>query len=423
MASLFRLDGLWRHPDFLRLWGAQTVSLAGTLIGGVALPLVAILTLNAAPGEVALIRIGGLIPAVAIGLFAGVWVDRLRRRPLMIWADLGRAALLLSIPLAWWADVLRLEQLLLVTLFTGTLTALFDVAYHAYLPTVIHREQLIEGHSKLEASGAVVEVAAFGLGGWLVQVLTAPVAIIPDAVSFLFSALCLGGIRKPEPPPVPTSERATTWAAIREGIRLLYNDPVLRAIACSRAMFMFWIQVWVTMYMVFLTRDLELEPVVFGWLFAIGGVSSFGGALLAGRMANWLGIGPTLIVTLIVFSLSLFLVPLASGPLVVLIVMIGAQQLGDGAGTINQIHESTLMQTRVSDEALGRVAASLRVLEWTAMLLGTAAGGVLGETVGPRMTLLIGAIGALPSVLWLIFSPIRTLRSAQAARPASEEVT
>jgi hypothetical protein len=121
VASYFRLDGLWRHPDFLRLWAAQTVSLAGTLIGGVALPLVAIMTLDASPGEVALIRVGGLIPAVAIGLFAGVWVDRMRRRPLMIWADIGRAALLSSIPLAWLAGLLRLEQLLLVTLITGTL--------------------------------------------------------------------------------------------------------------------------------------------------------------------------------------------------------------------------------------------------------------------------------------------------------------
>lgn len=419
MPSFFRLDGLWRHPDFLRLWAAQTVSLAGTLIGGVALPLVAIMTLDASPGEVALVRVGGLIPAVAIGLFAGVWVDRMRRRPLMIWADIGRAALLLSIPLAWLAGLLRLEQLLLVTFITGTLTALFDVAYHAYLPTVIQREELIEGHSKLEASGAVVEVAAFGLGGWLVQVLTAPLAIIPDALSFVVSALFLGTIRKPEPAVTPTQEQPTTWSAIREGVRLLLGDPVLRAIAGSRTMFQFCIQVWVTMYMVFLTRDLQLEPVIFGLLFAIGGISSFGGALLAGPLERRLGLGPTLIVTLIVFSLSLFLVPLASGPLLVLMLMVGGQQLGDGAGTINNIHEQSLIQRRVSDEALGRVAASLRVLEWTAMLLGTVAGGILGETVGPRMTLLLGAIGALPSVLWLLLSPVRTLRSGATSRQES----
>jgi len=332
----------------------------------------------------------------------------------MIWADIGRAALLLSIPIAALAGVLGLEQLLVVTVLTGTLSALFEVAHHAYLPTLIRRDELIEGNSKLEASGAVAEVAAFGLGGWLVQVLSAPLAIIPDAVSFLISALCLGAIQKSETETAPSDQQQTTWAAIREGLRLLFNDPVLRAIAASRAMFMFFVQGWVTMYMLFLTRELRLEPLVLGLIFAVGGVSSFGGALLAGRVARWIGLGRTLIVSLLLFSLSLFLVPLASGPFLLRVLMVGAQQLGDGAGTVNQIHESSLIQGRVPDESLGRVAASLRVIGWSAMLLGTVAGGILGETVGPRTTLLIGAIGALPSFLWLLCSPIRNLRSMPA---------
>ena len=195
MSPLKHFGGLWRHPDFLKLWLGQTVSLGGSLVSRVALPLVAILTLDATPGEVALLRIADLVPGIVIGLFAGVWVDRRRRRPLMIWADLGRAVLLGSIPLAALAGLLRLGQLLLVVFAAGLLTALFEVAYHAYLPTLVTRDELVEGNSKLAASGAAIEVASFGLGGWLVQVLTAPLAVLVDAISFVVSAVCLGAIR------------------------------------------------------------------------------------------------------------------------------------------------------------------------------------------------------------------------------------
>src|SRR4029450_8098949 len=160
MFILKRFGGLWRHPDFLKLWAGQTVSLGGSLVSRIALPLVAILTLEASPSEVALLRVADLVPGIVIGLFAGVWVDRLRRRPLMIWTDVGRAVLLASIPLAALFGVLTLGQLLVVVIAAGTLTALFEVASRSYLPTVIGRDELVEGNSKLQASGSVVEVAA-----------------------------------------------------------------------------------------------------------------------------------------------------------------------------------------------------------------------------------------------------------------------
>lgn len=405
-----RLEGLWRHPDFLKLWAGQTVSLAGSLVGRFAMPLVAIVALDASPGQVALLRMADVLPGVAIGLLAGVWVDRLRRRPLMIWADLGRAVLLATIPLAAVLGLLRFEQVVLVVLAAGALTALFEVAYQSYLPTLVSRDELVEGNSKLQASGAVVEVASFGFAGLLVQVLTAPLAILLDALSFVISALFVGAIRAPEPAARRPASAESTWLAIREGLRLVLRDPVLRALAAARATSELFLYVWVSMLLVFLTRDLELAPVVFGVLFAVGGICSLVGALVAERVERRLGLGVTLIGSLFVSSAALLTVPLAAGPLLLVILLVGAQQLADAPATVFQIHEASLIQSSVPDEALGRVTASLRVVGWAAMLAGTIVGGVLGETVGPRATMLAGALGTLPAALWLLWSPVRSLR-------------
>jgi MFS family permease len=401
---------LWRHPDFLKLWAAQTVSLGGSLVSRVALPLVAILTLDASAGEAALLRMADLLPGILLGLFAGVWVDRVRRRPLMIWADVGRAVLLGSIPLAALLGVLRLEQLLLVVFVAGLLTALFDVAYHAYLPTLVTRDELVEANSKLEASGAAIEVASFGLGGWLVQALTAPIAVLVDALSFVVSAAGIAAIRRSEPAARESSDGQTTWLAIREGLRLVLHDPILRALAAAQANLNLCIYIWLSMLLLFLARDLELEPGVFGMLFAVGGVCSLIGATLAERVERRLGLGRTLIVMLALDAVGLLLVPLAGGPFWLVLVLVAGQQVADGPATIFMIHERSLIQSTVPDHAMGRVMASLRVIGWTAMLAGTVVGGVLGELIGARSTMLIGAIGALPAALWLVSSPIRRLR-------------
>jgi predicted MFS family arabinose efflux permease len=414
-----RLDGLWRHPDFLKLWAGHTVSMAGSLVGRFALPLVAIITLDASPGEVALLRMADVLPGVVIGLAAGVWVDRLRRRPLMIWTDVGRALLLLTIPLAAVLGMLTLSQLVVVVVAAGTLTALFEIASRSYLPSVIAREELVEGNSKLQASSSIVEVAAFGFAGLLVQILTAPITILIDAISFVVSAVFLGGIRKPEPPPRPSADGHTTWMAIREGLRLVIHDPILRGIAGAKATNELFLFIWVSMLLVFLTRDLEMDPVVFGVLFAIGGVASFFGAVAAGGVERRLGLGRTLIVSFFVTSVAMLLVPLATGPFWLVVLMVGLPQFTDATAVIYQIHEESLIQSIVPDEALGRVTSCLRVIGWTAMLAGTIVGGVLGETIGPRGAMLIGGIGMLPAVLWLLCSPIRHLHSMPAASSAA----
>jgi hypothetical protein len=290
----------------------------------------------------------------------------------------------------------------------------FDVAYRAYLPTLIRREHVVEGNSKLQATAAVAEVASFGLAGALVQALTAPIALLVDALSFLVSAGSLALIRAPESAPTRLAAAQSTWADVRDGLRFTLGDPMLRALAGAKATHDFFLYVWVSMLLLFLTRDLHLEPVVFGALFGLGGLCALLGALAAERVARRWGLGRTLIWSLFLSSAALLCVPLAAGPLLLVVVLVGAQQLADAPAIVYEIHEASLVQTLVPDGLLGRVTASLRVIGWGAMLAGSVAGAVLGETIGLRATLLVGALGTLPAVFWLVRSPVAALRTMPA---------
>jgi MFS family permease len=400
----------WRNPDFLKLWAGQTASEAGTLVGRVALPLVAVLTLNASPVEMGLLRTADILPAILFSLFAGVWVDRLRRRPILIGVDLGRALLLATIPLAAVLGTLRLEWLYAVGVGVGVLTILFEVAYRSYLPSLVSREALIEANARLSATSAVVEVGSFTVAGALVQALTAPVAILVDAVSFLASSVSLVLIRHREAPPRPDAASGRIWAEMGEGLGVVLRHPMLRPLAAADGTRQLFTQMWVALLYLFLTHDLNLEPVVFGMLFAIGGLSSFVGALAVDRLVQRFGFGRTLAVAFGVSSASLLFVPLAGGPPLLVATMVGAQQVFDAAGTISEIGERTLVQSVTPGRLLGRVNAGLQLVSWTAILIGSLLGGLLGETVGVRQTMLIAAIGALPSAWWLIASPIGALR-------------
>ncbi len=228
-----RFEGLWRHRDFTRLWAGQTISVFGSLVGRIALAFTAILYLHARPFEVALIAAFDVFAGICVGLFVGVWVDRLRRRPIMIAADIARAAVTGSIPLAALFGVLRIEQLYVAAFAGGALTTFFDVAYQSYLPTLVEKDRLLEGNSKLTASFSVAEFGAFGISGWLVKLLTGPGAIAVDAVSFLFSAGAVRAIRAPEPTPPPPEQRQSVRAEIVEGLRAVLHDGILRTLAAS----------------------------------------------------------------------------------------------------------------------------------------------------------------------------------------------
>jgi MFS family permease len=403
--------GLWRHADFMRLWTGQTISVFGSLIGATAIGFTAILVLHATPFELGVLAAVRLIPGFLTGLIAGAWVDRLRRRPILIGADIGRAMLLATIPLAAILRQLRIEQLYIVTFLVGILSIFFDVAYESYLPSLIGRDRLIEGNSKLSASASVAEFSGLGLAGWLVQLFTAPVTILIDAVSFVVSAISVWQVRAPE----QSASRDMQPSMRREiiiGLRFTIDHPVLRAIAaCTLSKELFG-GIYGALVVLYMVRDLGFAPGILGTIWALGGLSSFVGAISAGPTTRRIGIGPAMIAALLLYSIALLFIPLAQGAAVGAALLLTAQQiLGDGAATLYQINQISLRQAITPERLLGRVNASAEFGRLGAALVGSLLGGLMGNSIGVRTTLVIGALGSLLSTLWLAMSPIRGLRT------------
>jgi MFS family permease len=418
-----RLTGLWRNSDFVNLWAAETISIFGTLVTRTALPFVAILVLDARPFQVALLGIAELVPAFAVGLVAGAWVDRLRRRPILIAADLGRAGLLTIIPILAFLDLLRIEHLYVVAALASILTVFFDVAYQSYLPSLVRREELVEGNSKLAASASVAEFGAFGLGGWLVQWLTAPYALIVDAASFLWSAAFIWRIRRSEPPPATTSARQPIVREIKEGLRFVFGNPILRALGSSTAVFAVSGQMFSAVFLFYVASDLGFKPGLLGVIFAIGGVASFLGAVTTSRITRRFGVGPALIAALPMIALGRMLVVIAADTSWLAVALLIAQQfVTDPFWTVYEISHVSLRQAVTPDRWQGRMNASLRSLDFGGMLIGGLLGGWLGDEIGARTTLLIASVATLLAAIPLLVPAVRNLKEAPATTPPIEEL-
>ena len=410
MAIRGRLSGLLRHPDFLKLWAGQSVSLVGSQVTRLALPFTAILSLHATAAQMGILGAVQLAPFLLLGLFVGVWVDRLRRRPILIAADIGRALLLLVIPVMALTQTLRIEYLYIVGFLLGTLELLFDVAYMSFLPSLIQREQLVDGNSMLQMSDSVAQVAGPGLGGALVQLLTAPLAILVDALSFLASALSIVAIRVREEP-VQKVERRNAWGEIREGLQVVIGNPLLRAIGGCTATLNLFANALFTVYMLYCTGSLGMKPAVIGAIFAVGGLSTIAGTLLAGPAATRFGVGPMLIASPFLIGLASFFIPLAGGPpLLAVVLLVGAQVLFGIGRPIFDINQLSLRQAITPARLQGRVNASMLFIIWGVIPIGSLLGGVLGTTIGIRQTLAVGAVGMSLAFIWVLFSPIRGLR-------------
>lgn len=411
MASTAQRSGLWRHPEFLKLWSAQTISLFGSMIGRFALPLVAIYTLDASPFQVATLGAANVAPGLVLGLFAGVWVDRLRRRPLLIAADLGRALALATVPLAYWLGVLGMAQLYVVAIVTSALSILFEVAYRSYLPSLVGREELVEGNSKLAATDSVAEMGGVGLAGVIVQALGAPIGVLVDAVSFVGSAIALGLIRKPERVVAREDEGEAqgTLREIGEGLRAIWRNPVLRPVVGAGVVDIFFIHFFVAVLTIFFVRELGLSPLVIGLVIAIGGVSSFLGALIADRVVRRWGLGRAFIGSFLTYRVATYAIPLAMGPYALVVAILCASQVLDAAATVQQIAQNSLIQTTAPERVIGRINASFQTLQQGAILLGLLIGGVLGERIGLRPTMLLGMTASLLSLLWFVGSPVTAL--------------
>ena len=419
---------LWRDREFLKLWAGQAVSELGSTVTRDAMPLLALLVLEATPVEMGLLSALGGLPVLLFGVAAGVWVDRLRRRPLMIAADLGRAGLLALIPLAAVLGLLRIELLYVIAILAGVLGIFFSTAYRAYLPGLVQRDHLVEGNSKLALSESAAEIGGSGLAGVLVQVIGAPFAMLLDAATFLVSAASLAFIRRPEPPPTPAADGASFGREALEGLRATAGQPILRTLAGAAAIQNFLGNFFAPLYSLYAIRELGLGPAAVGLTIALGGVSSLGGALLAERALRRFGLGPTLIITVALSSLTDLLIPLAAfftphpagtAFFSVGLVFLGtAQMLGDALGTIYAIHAISLRQAITPDRLLGRVNASLELVQEGIGPLGALTGGILGGVLGAQNALFIASTAGILSCLWIAASPIRRLR----AMPESDRI-
>ena len=413
MRRVWPQDGLWRHADFLKLWSAETISQFGTQVSQLALPLTAVLVLDASAFEVAALGVVEFLPFILFTLPAGVWVDRLRRRPILIAGDLARAALLATIPLAYLADALSLGQLFVVGFLVGTCTVFFDVAYMSYLPSLVERQQIIDGNSKLEISRSAAQIGGPGLGGLLVQAFTAPYAILVDAASFLGSGLFVLGIRTAEQP-LPDTESAGTrtglWTELKEGLRFVLRNPNLKAQAGCTATSNFFGNVSFAIIIVFLVRELGLSPGVIGVVISLGSVGALLAAFTAMRISRRFGIGPTTIAVGLLWgpaTLLLAVAPEGNGaiPILVLAILV----LGF-SGVVYNIVQVSYRQAICPPRLQGRMNSVMRFLVWGTIPLGALLGGALASTIGLRETIVVGAIGGSLAVLWIVFSPQRHLR-------------
>lgn len=378
---------LLAHHDFRLLLVGQTTSQFGAQVSAIAIPLLAVLTLNASPFEVGLVTASSTLAFALIGLPAGAWLDRLRRRPILIASDVARALLLATIPLAAVLDRLTIAQLVVVSLLSGFARVFFDVGYQAYIPSVIGKDRVLAGNSAMETMRASGQFVGPGLGGWLVGLIGAANVVFVQAVTFVVSAVALAGIRTREVvSPVPTG-RVSLRVQIMEGLRFVGRHPALRAVAIASAMSNFAFALASAVTFVFMARTLELTPTVIGLVVAAGSVTVMFGAAFTPRLARVVGSARIVWVSLAVTGPVTLLTPLAQpgwSGVVFMIVGLGAGELGQIVYAITSV---SLRQRLCPDRLLGRVSATMRFLIMAAFPLGGLLGGVLGEVAGLRPTL------------------------------------
>ena len=416
-----RITGLWRDREFLKYWLASAISDVGSQITALALPLIAALTLAATPWQMGILNAATSAPIILIGLFAGVWVDRLRRRPVLIVADIGRAILLLTVPIATMLGQLSIELLCAVALLGGALSVFFDIAHLAFLPVLVERRHLVDGNAKLEVTAAGAQVVGPGMGGALVGLLGAPFAVVLDALSFLVSGALIAWTRAHEPLPAAASGRGSVWAEIREGLTVVWRQPLLRALIAAAATMNFFGRMFLAVYVLYMARDLGLGPVGIGLVLATGGVGSLAGALIAGPTTRRFGPGPMLIGSQLAFGLTGLLVPLAVLLPRVALVLVVASEFGQWMAVIvYYVNAVSVRQAITPDRLQGRVNATMRFFAGGAMPIGALTGGALGGVIGLPWTLVVAELGTLLGFVWLLLSPVRGLRHlpAVAAVPA-----
>ncbi len=417
--SFWPEEGLWRHPDFLKLWSAETVSQFGTQISLLALPLVAIDVLHVSAFKVAALTTVEFLPFLLVSLPAGVWVDRLPRRPILVAGDLARAGLLASIPIAYAMDVLTIWQLYGVGFFVGIATVFFDVAYQSYLPSLVERRQIIDGNAKLEISRSSAQLGGPGLAGLLVGWLRAPAAILFDAVSFLGSALFILSIRKIEVSQADRAPRRKMRTELREGLSYVLRHPYLKNIAACTAIFNFFGLMGFAILLVYARRKLDLSPQAIGLAFTLSNFGPLLAALTANKIFARLGVGRTIIASSILGGPMFLAIPFAPHGHAALFVLVPAMLVGGFMGVTYNIAQVSLRQAITPERIQGRMNSVMRFIVWGAIPLGSFVGGIFASLIGLKATLIVSGVGCSLAFLPVLFSPIRSVRDMP--EPLDEE--
>jgi MFS family permease len=400
-------------------------------VTGLALPFVAITLLHATPLQVAILNLADFLPFLLIGLIAGVLVDRFPRRAILIGGDLGRALLIATIPLAYLAGLLTLAQLMLVGFAIGVLTVFFDVAYQAYLPSLIGREDLVEGNSKLELSRSGAGLIGPGLAGLLIDLLRAPVAMLIDALSFAFSALLLFSIRERTPEETSSvgeqaaessavAPRGSMRTEIAAGLRFVFGHPALRTIGSATATSNLFSSISGAAFMIFAINGLKMSPALIGIAFSLGSLGGLTAALVADPLSKRFGVGRVIVLTVAIggpFEAAIaFAHPGADLLNVILVALVGFTM--GGGGTIYNINQVSLRQALTPAAMAGRMNATMRWFVWGTIPIGSLIGGIIGETLGLRAAILIGGVGASLAFIPLLFGPVWRIKEMPTAEEA-----
>ena len=402
---------LWGNPEFLKLWLSATVSLAGTQVSLLAVPLTAVLTLHATPAEMGLLSAVQYVPTLLFGLFAGVLVDRLPSRMTMIVADLLRAGLMVSIPLTAIVGVLYMSQLYVIAFAVGTLTILFDLAQLSLVPATVRPPQLVEANGKLQMSRSIAQIVGPGISGGLIGLISAPLAIIVDVMSYLLSAGCLAPLNTKRADSGMRSGGGNMLADISEGLRFVMKQPLIRVLTGRAGTYNFFVATLSSVYVLYLTRDMGLSPVELGLIFGGGGFGALLAAVVGTRLVQLWGMGPVIVGAAVLSGVGALGIPLVRGPALVVVVLLTGSQAIIGFGTLlYDMTQISLRQAITPERILGRANATVRFVVWGTRPFGALLGGLLGEVVGLRLSLAIASAGMLAAVLWLIGSPLQSLR-------------
>ncbi|WP_206447104.1 MFS transporter [Agrococcus sp. KRD186] len=401
---------LWRDGNFLTMWSGQALAQVGSQVTELAIPVLAVLLLHATEFEVGLLNAAGVAAFLVVGLPAGAWIDRMRKRRVMIWADAVRAAALAALPLLWWAGVLEMWHLYAVALVVGVATVFFDVSYQSIIPSLVRPSQIAEANGKLEATRELANIGGPAIGGWLIGIITAPFAILATVGTYLASFIALLLTRDHEQPRA-ADDHEPILREIGEGLRWVLGNPLLRRIVGTTGISNFFSTLSFTLLPIFLLRELGLTPAAMGVIFSLGSIGGLAGAAATPHIVRWIGEGRAIPVSAIGFGVVACFLPLAATfPAVAFPLLVAQMFVGSFTVLLYNITQVTFRQRITPPRLLGRMNASVRFCVWGVMPIAALLAGVLGTWIGVVPTMWIGAVGQLLAALCVVIGPFWTMR-------------